>query len=220
MKTTPIIIGLCAGLLALVFLQLRSCKAGPSHAAEAGRQDSMMHQVADSVRLLQAKADSFIILRKDRVIDSLVPLINMARTAVNAKGHQIAGTIAAGEQARILHDTVQILSNCDSLVKEVQSGAQLVGGYEYLTDSLIRAQRIQSRIQDSIIALRGAAIRLLQVGLDSSNARYQNLYHDYTRVQKSAGKRWSIGPGAGAVLIGGQVKETIVLSIHYDLFKF
>lgn len=218
MKPATIIIGLCVVIGVLAFLQFRSCQAGPSHVAESQSQDSMMHHVTDSVRLLQAKADSFIILKKDRVIDSLIPLVNMARSAVNAKGHQIAGTIAAGQEARVLHDTVKILSNCDSLVEEVQSGAQLVGGYEYLTDSLIRALKRQRRIQDSISGLHLLAIRLLQRGLDSSNARYQNLYKDYSFCKKTA--RWGIGPGAGAALIGGQIKCTVTLSVHYDLFKF
>lgn len=220
MKLTPIIIALCLIVGVLAFLQFKGCRAGPSHLAESQRQDSMMRRVADSVRLLQIKADSLILLRKDRVIDSLIPLVNMARNAVNAKGRQIAGTIAQGQEARVLKDTMKILSNCDSLVAEVQTGTRLVGGYEYLTDSLIRTQKAQSRIQDSVVSIRVATIHMLQGSLDSSNARYQSLYQDYTRVQRKAGKRWSVGPGVGVVLIGGQVKGIPVLSVHYDLFKF
>lgn len=219
MKPIPIIIGLCVVIGVLAFLQFRGCQEGPSHVAEAQSQDSMMRLVGDSVRHLQILEDSLIIRKKDRVIDSLVPLVNMAKTAVNAKGHQIAGTIAAGQEARTLHDTVKILSNCDSLVEEVQSGAQLVGGYEYLTDSLINALKEQRRIQDSVSTLHLLTIRLLQGGLDSSNSRYQNLYKDYSSLQKST-KRWSAGPGAGVMLIGGQIKASVGLTVHYNLFKF
>jgi hypothetical protein len=220
MKNGSIALFLCAAVGVLAFLQFNTCRKAPSYAAEVIRQDSMMRHIADSVKLLQAREDSFVILRKDRIIDSLVPLVNMAKNAVNTKGHQIAGTIAAGQSARVLHDTVKILASCDSLVAEVQAGVNLVSGYEYLTDSLIDVLQQQRRIQDSILSLRAATIRLLQAGLDSSDVRYQHLYTDFTRQGRAGTKRFGIGPGIGATLSGGQVKGAITLSIHYDLIKF
>lgn len=220
MKSNILIIALCVAVVALVYLNVRSCRQAPSHDQEATAQASMMHQVADSIRHLQAQEDSLIIRKKDRAIDSLIPLTNMAKKALNNKVTQVAGTIAAGQLARADHDTARILSNCDSLVNQVEIAGRLLGGYEYLNDSLVTMLQEQRRIQDSLEVIHRKEKQLLQAALDSSNARYDSQHRDYIQLQGQANKRWSIGPGGGAFLLGGQMKASVGVTIHYDLIKF
>jgi len=91
--------------------------------------------------------------------DSLYDMTNQLRAGqlilqytIDTLGDRIGRTMAATDEARIKHDTVEVLQNCDSLEAEVKRGIPAVTGYTTLTDSLVKTYVAEVVVQDSIIA--------------------------------------------------------------------
>lgn len=220
MKPNTIIIALVGIIILLTYLQTRSCHKEPAPSAPAVDQAAMMRRVGDSVRQLQQLEDSLIIRKKDREIDSLVPLANLAKKQLNDQGKKIAGTLTAVRQAKDAKDTGRILSNCDSLQDQVIVAGRLLGGYEYLNDSLITLMQEQRRIQDSLEAVYRRKEQLLTSALDSSDIRVQQLEARNKKLEKKVAKRWGFGPGASGTYLNGKPQPILEVGIHYDIFRF
>lgn len=99
-------------------------------------------------------------IMQDRVkIDSLTDLTNdlledklLLQFQLDTLGDRIGNTLVATDEARIKHDTVLIVQNCDSLEAQVKEGIPMVTGYTTLTDSIVKTYVARAVVQDSIIA--------------------------------------------------------------------
>lgn len=182
--------------------------------------DSIQHQAkldstiaATNVKYL---TDSLNKLRQQN--DSLELMQKWQEGLIDEKGYQVKTLIGRFDSLKLGHDTVGQLVACDSLRNLYEGAAKIIGGYEYLSDSLIDRLKKERYLSDStkryIWGMFGQSNQqLFEIGL-----RYDKLYSDYQKVIKP--KRWGIGPCGGVFATNKGAGYGIGFSLHYDLIKF
>jgi hypothetical protein len=200
-------------VVVLIFFLWKGCKPGPDHSGDKTTVDSVHVDLAAVVKSGQQR---IAVLQRDSAekeveIDALIAdKLNMQRD-LNSRSQIVTQTIASGNRARAIHDTLLILSNCDSLREEVISDIPVIEGYQDLTDSLIGALSAQGIVKDSI----AANWKYLFLKADSAesieNGKYNALYSDYLKDQrkiKFTNVLGKIGAGVIAALtIGLLIKK-------------
>lgn len=195
-----------AGIVAIVLWH--GCKAGPDHSGDKAEIDSVVHvyTMAKQVDLNIIKGLVSQDSAKDKEIDQLrADKLNMQRD-LSDRGKAIDQTIKTGQQARVDKDTAAIVSNCDSLIVEVEAGKQLVGGYEVLTDSLIKDETAQIAIKDALISNWKGLFMKCDTTQATLFSKYNSLYTDYQKVNKRlkfSGVMGKIGAVTIAALVTG-----------------
>jgi hypothetical protein len=195
-------------LAAVCFFLWKGCKAGPDHSGDKKAIDSLQAVYTAEKKVDLMRIDSLIHAdsAKDIVIDALVAeKVNMQKDLSN-RGRIIDQTIKQGQQARQNKDTAAIISNCDSLRDEVIAGKAVVGGYEVLTDSLIKDETAQLAIKDALISNWKGLFLKCDTTQASMFSKYNSLYSDYQKDQskiKFLNVKTKIGVGLIAALVAG-----------------
>lgn len=148
--------GLALAIIALfAFLLLKQGCAQPVVADSTNQVMVAAKAGYDSAKRVDSPVIAVLTQKKDSltdVVDSLSARLIITQYNLDELGDKITGTLEAGDLARVEHDTVEIVKNCDSLEVEVKADLPIIQGYTQLTDSLIRASVAQASVQDSIVA--------------------------------------------------------------------
>jgi hypothetical protein len=189
-------------LAVLIFFLWKGCKPGPDHSGDKKAMDSLSRvYTVEKIKLI-ARADS--LGREDSAkqaeIDRLIAeQLNLKRD-LSGKGKAIDQTIASGVRLRIIHDTPGIVSNCDTLTKQVIEGKAEVIVYQGKTDSLIAAQQEQARVKDSLIATWHTAFLHADTAVDFQKKKYDDIYKDYVKVNRKLKFSNVMGKVGGTVI--------------------
>lgn len=211
MKTWLIIVILAAAAF-LCWVLFRGCNALPSHQDGKNTVDSVNTAYAREKAVQFARIDSLTHddLIKTRQVDSLTTAIRLTEQQLSAKGAAISGTIANGQRYRVLHDTVKIIANCDSLASQVEAGIISVGGYERLMDSLISAGQEQARTKDSLTASYRGLWQKSDQSLGIVTGQYNSLFSDYTKANRRLKFNKGLSRVLAAAVLAGAIKIFIL----------
>lgn len=135
--------------------------------------DSAAAEYIAQVNALKDQRDSLT-----DVVDSLLARDLMMQYALDMMGDTVKNTLAALDRAKVLHDTIPILINCDSLEQEVKRGLPAVKGFEEISDSVIKAATSQAIVQDSMIAKLARLNSVASETITAQQLQYQILHKD------------------------------------------
>lgn len=209
--------------IGLCWYVMRGCEnnPGPDHSQDKVYVDSLVKKaISDSVIAKQTVAhltDSLSQFR--RANDSLEREKNKKEALVNAKEEQIFGWISRIDSLKYANDTAGQLKGCDSLKGLYEDAAKIVGGYEYVSDSLIDRLKLERHLSDSVknylwVMFTEANNRSFSIGL-----KYDNLAADYKKINVKP-KRFGIGPSAGAFITNKGMGYGVGINVHFDIFRF
>lgn len=216
-----LIIGLCLSA-GLIFL-LRGCENKP------GSDNTLNKQFVDSI-VNKAKADSTAVkktviqltdsltqLRREN--DSIETVQKKKEGLVNSAGKQILGLITRIDSLKAANDTSGQLRGCDSLRQLYDDAAKIVGGYEYISDSLIDRLKLERHLSDSVKNYLWGMFTDANNSLFSIGLKYDKLDADYKKLNGKP-KRFSIGPSVGAFITNKGVGYGAGITISYTIIKF
>lgn len=135
----------------------------------------------DSARRLDSPRLAALARQRDsvsEVLDSVLSDLDQARADLQDRAASVSLTLASGDRARILHDTIRIVENCDSLRAEVKSGLPAVQGYMLLTDSAIGSAVARAVIQDSMIAMLSRDVAAGRATITAQQLQYEIVHKD------------------------------------------
>lgn len=174
--------GLSLAIIALLlFLWLKSgCKSSPTVdvtqtamiAIKAG-YDSAKAQDTPVIHRLNIKSDSL-----SQVLAAERKLRQATETNLQARAADLRQTLAALDQARAAHDTVDRIRQGDSLENQVVSGIPAVEGFTHLTDSMINSCEAQVAIKDSIIFFQDKLIKKSDTAITAQQLQFDIIHSD------------------------------------------
>lgn len=216
-----LIIGLClcAGLVYL----LNGCESrrGPDNTSNKIFVDSIINKAKeDSIiakKIVTHLTDSLGQLRREN--DSLETTQKKKEGLVNTAGRQILGLISRIDSLKIANDVSGQLKGCDSLRQLYEDAAKIVGGYEYISDSLIDRLKLERHLSDSVKNYLWGMFTDANNSLFSIGLKYDKLDADYKKLNGKP-KRFSIGPSAGAFITNKGVGYGAGITISYTIIKF
>lgn len=205
-------IALIITLLFLAWVMFRGCNTLPDHADGKKTVDSVTAAYAVEKKEALAQIDSLTRedRRKDWIMDSLVTKVHGVQQDMAVRRNAITGTLARDQQARIDKDTAAIVSNCDTLARQVEAGMLIVGGYENLTDSLVKAAKDQARIKDSLAMAFMNLYRKSDAALGVVTKEYNVLYPDYVKARRGLNFNKGLSRGLAVALAAAAVKIFII----------
>lgn len=205
---------ICLGVAGIVLclIVFRRCNTLPDHADGKRTVDSVTSAYAADKKVAMAQIDSLTRedRRKDWIMDSLVTKLHVVQQDLAVRGKAIATTLARDQQARIDKDTAAIVSNCDTLARQVEAGMLLVGGYENLTDSLVKAGKDQARTKDSLAMAFMNLYRKSDAALGIVTKQYNDLYPDYVKARRGLNFNKGLSRVLAAAVIAAAVKIFII----------
>lgn len=212
-----IIVGIFAA-----WLLLRNCgKIGPDHSMDKKVVDSIVEKaLRDSIagkKHVDYLTDSLAQERHKN--DSLSSLQHQSEEKVHEAGNKIAMQIAVINALKEKKDTIGELNACDSLKNLYEGAAKIVGGFEYLSDSLITRLKLERGLSDSTKNYIWSMFSSANQNLFEVSRKYGNLYADYQKLNKKP-KRFGIGPELTVSIVNGNVKIVPGIGAHYSLIKF
>jgi len=169
-------------ILALaVLLAFKSCQK-PVPGPDASQQVMAAVKAGyDSARRVDSPQLVALTRQKDSVsmvLDSVLSDLDHARADLQDRAAALSQTLASGDDARVLHDTIRIVQNCDSLRAEVKSGVPAVQGYMLLTDSAIATTVARAIIQDSIISKLSRDVAAGRAAITAQQLQYEIVHKD------------------------------------------
>lgn len=135
----------------------------------------------DSCRRLDSPTIAAEMRRGDSlsgVVTRVTADLKRTRADLEDRATAISRTLASGDDARVLHDTIRIVQNCDSLRAEVKSGVPAVQGYMLLTDSAIATIVVRTIIQDSIISKLSRDVAAGRAAITAQQLQYEIVHKD------------------------------------------
>lgn len=165
----------------IVFLLMKGCQKSSS-VPDASQQIMAGAKAGyDSARRVDSPALAILARQKDSVAnvnDVLSQEIVDMQSGLQQRAGDIAATLSAGDHARVIHDTVKIVQNCDSLGAEVKSGIPAIQAFAVLTDSMVHASEARASIQDSIIARLQRDNAVAQATIGAQERQYDLVHKD------------------------------------------
>lgn len=216
-----IIIG--AAIAIGLIIGLRGCerKPGPDHAVDKAVIDSITNKAhkdsAVAAKITAVLTDSLSKLRHAN--DSLEIDQKWQEGMVLDKATRLKWLIRKIDSLKAKNDTLGQLAGCDSLRDLYEGAAKIVGGYEYLSDSLIDRLKSERKLSDSVKNYLYSMFSQSNNDLFEISRKYNNLYEDYKKVNVRP-KRWSLGPSAGAFITNNGVGYGIGITLSYSILKF
>ncbi len=149
--------------------------------------------------------------------DSLYDLTNELRAGqlimqytIDTLGDKIGNTLVATDAARVKHDTITLLQNCDSLEAEVKQGIPMVTGYTKLTDSLVKAYVAETVVQDSIIAKLTRDNGIAGATITAQQLQYQIINKDDVTKTAELKIYRPVAIGGAAIIVGYVVLKILL----------
>jgi hypothetical protein len=193
-------------IIVLAVILIRGgCKTPPAPAGPdpARAYDSAKREDSPVIARLQVESDSL-----HETIDSLNRELWTTKWDLQNRAGDLSRTLAAADEARIIHDTPTYIVQCDTLRAEVKSGITAVSGYVHLSDTLINACVARGQIQDSIIARLTRLNGVADTTISRQRLRYEILNKDDMKKTVQLKFYKPVAIGEAAVIIG-----TIILKI-------
>lgn len=163
-----------------VLLAMKSCHntvapdpAGQIMAGIKAGYDSAERVDHAAIAALEEQKDSL-----QNVLDSLSVREIMMQYKLDILGDTVKQTLAALDQAKVRHDTIPILVDCDSLEAQVKRGVPQVQGFEKLTDSIIRAASAEGAVQDSVIERLTRLNNVADATITAQQLQYEIVHKD------------------------------------------
>lgn len=139
---------------------------------------------------------------------------------VNQEKTVVGGIVGVYQEAKAQKDTVGQLIACDSLATELRKAKVAVTDLQTSTTTVVNAYGNEIAQRDSLIDAIVGIGQGLKRSNDSLALSNTNLARIGTKLAAKATKRFSIGPGIGATVIGGKVQPVISIGLQYTLFRF
>lgn len=215
------IILLC--IVAGIIFFYRGCesKRGPDHSADVKTVDSIVQRAksdsATAKKIVDHLANELASLRFSN--DSLISVQQQSKQLVNKAGGQILGLITRIDSLKQKNDVLGQLAGCDSLKELYEGAAKIVGGYEYLSDSLIDKLKSERGLADSTKNYLWSMFSQSNQQLFAIGLKYDALYADYKKINIKP-KKWAIGPSIGAFITNKGVGYGAGITITYSIIKF
>lgn len=177
-----IVLGAVA-ILAVILLQ--KCWTPPSHASDkkgvdSAALDKAYHEQLNA-RIEQLTGDS---MRLADSIDNLIREHELFEDALTLQGGNIQESLQRYDSAKVVHDTVWMLKDCDVLAGEVKLAKVAVEEYSANNDSLIALITEQGKIKDSTIAVWKLAYLHADSTVAFEHGKYDTLYSDYKKTSR------------------------------------
>lgn len=196
--TYVLIMLLTAGCTVLL---MRGCSKTTSLQQSKTAVDSVAQRHGDSIKWALSENDR---LRGDSitqadVIDNQARQLAWYEAQLSSTGQEIGETMGRMDTARIRHDTIPFIVNCDTLEDQVKQARVQIHGFRLATDSLIDSYQTQLRIDDSM----KRNFRSAFLHADSAGNFYKDQYNALYKRQKRSILTEKVLVGAGAALILG-----------------
>lgn len=224
MRINWIVIVLAFVIVVMGFFQFKSCnkKSDTVDVLRDLEVDSIKQKAVSDSLIWHKEKDSLALVNASLMADKreVTDLADMRLRDLKEKDVIVRSWADSVKMARERKDTVANLAACDSLGNEYDKIRQIAINYVKENDTL-------KKINDSIIQFKNAIITRLDGLYSNTNNSlfetsrlYGNQGIELKAAKKDAGKRWGIGPSIGVAYVGGSIKPTIEIGIHYDIFKF
>lgn len=201
MKTAiPYLIAILLGA-AICFMLMRGCgKVSPVQQSKTAVDSAAMAD-ASYHKNLQSEIDR---LEGDSataqdVIDNQARQLAWYEAQLTNTGQEIGQTMGRMDTARIRHDTIPFIVDCDTLEGQVKQARVQIHGFRLATDSLIDSYQAQLRIDDSM----KRNFRSAFLHADSAGNFYKDQYNVLYKRQKRSILTEKVMVGAGVALILG-----------------
>lgn len=194
--------------LFLVWLVFRGCGPDNKHKENKSEVDSIRTSAQarhrhDSLVIVQYK-DAITLLNKDKgVLKEKVQALETQLNKSSGKANKIAYEVV---KAKIIHDTVNYIAGCDSLVTAVADLTNILDNYQYEMGEMVNNYEAQLTYKDSVISIQTVGRAELMKSFNEVTYKYDVLYVDYSKVIKK-GKRERLLTRvlAGATLVLGGI---------------
>lgn len=226
MKPLPVILGLLAVIGILSFLQWKGCQARKVAVAQI-QQANTQAQQASMARDSAVKHDSATNIAYGMELarwaaDStrMSQEYQASNNDVEREKEVLKGKVEAFRQAQADRDTVRQLITCDSALTELRRAKVAVVDLQSTGEAALTAYGQEIGRRDSTIAAQRGAFQLLNRAFDSLADANRKQTDAAAKLAKQAGKRFSVGPGIGLTIVGGNAQPVFGIDVHYSLFRF
>lgn len=132
-----------------------------------------------------------------------------------------AGLSATVKISKVNNDTANYIHACDSLADENANLNYLINEYIVYSDTVSRANDSLLKVTQVRKTEVERLNNLLLTQAAKSDTLYQKLHDDYLKVGKKAGRKWTIGVGAGyGVGLDGKLQPVIGITLGRKLLTF
>lgn len=220
------IITLILAALALSFFHIRGCNRENKALADLRFWKAYGDSAAASGQRYAAKLDSADVSYKIEKVKWTIDSARMAANfsakngAVNQEKTKVGGIVGVYQEAKAHKDTLGQLTACDSLTGELYKAKIAVTDLQTSTTTVVNAYGNEIQQRDSLIdAIVGIGQGLKRAN-DSLARASTEQFKIAMKLAAQSRKRFSIGPGIGATVIGGKVQPVISIGLQYTLFRF
>jgi hypothetical protein len=221
--SSKIIFILALALLIVCVLFWRSCQSNPSSSTKRDKAvDSLVQKaIADSIvknKVLDSANKKIAVL--SHVKDSLENILALTKGSLKGKDKDIQALVDEINKAEANNDQSAALAACDSLKAQYPIAKGLVTQYISTNDSLRKSTGAIIAQKDTIIG----SLNRLFTEANNQVFQFSRLYNlqsgDLKKAQKSANKRFSIGPVFGGGIADNKIVPFVGIGLTYSLIKF
>lgn len=221
-----ILIGLGISVAVLALLFWKGCKENKQTIEDINHWKAYSDSAAASGQRYAQRLDSATIGHEIEKVHWTIDSARMAADlsekngAVNQEKTKVGGIVGVYQEAKAHKDTLGQLTACDSLTGELYKAKIAVTDLQTSTTTVVNAYGNEIQQRDSLIdAIVGIGQGLKRAN-DSLARASTEQFKIAMKLAAQSRKRFSIGPGIGATVIGGKVQPVISIGLQYTLFRF
>jgi hypothetical protein len=140
---------------------------------------------------------------------------------LTASQRKSAGLSATVKSSKANNDTSNYIHACDSLAEENANLNYLINEYVVYSDTVSRANDSLLKVTQARTGEVEKLNKLLFWQGAAADDKYNKLYRNYEKVSKKAGRKWTVGLGAGyGIGLEGKLQPVIGITLSRTLLKF